>query len=72
MKQVSDLVQLFLLLSYGFCSDLFLLRNLVINGLRLCDFLFTFVLTFTVLFLLSDDLGNSVFIFVQIVEGVLG
>jgi hypothetical protein len=29
-------------------------------------------LTFTVLFLLSDDLGNSVFIFVQIVEGVLG
>lgn len=72
MKQVSDLVQLFLLLSYCFYSDLFLLSNLVINGLRLCDFLFTFVLTFTVLFLLSDDLGNSVFIFVQIVEGVLG
>ena len=72
MKQVSDLVQLFLLLSYCFCSDLFLLSNLVINGLRLCDFFFTFVLTFTVLFLLSDDLGNSVFIFVQIVECVLG
>lgn len=72
MKQVSDLVQLFLLLSYGFCSDLFLLSNLVINCLRLCNFLFTFILTFTVLFLLGNDLGNSVFIFVQIVEGVLG
>ena len=72
MKQVSDLVQLFLLLSYGFCSDLFLLSNLAINCLRLCNFLFTFVLTFTVLFLLGNDVGNSVFIFVQIVEGVLG
>lgn len=72
MQNVSNLVQCLLLLKYGFRCYLLLFSNLVINSLRLSDFLFAFVLTFAVLFLLSDNFRNGVFLFVQIVEGVFG
>ena len=70
-QKVSNLVELLLLLSDCVRCDFFLLSYLFINCLRLCDFLFAFVLTFAVLFLLGDDLRDCVFILVQIVEGVL-
>jgi hypothetical protein len=70
-QKISNLVQLLLLLSYSVRSDLLLLGDLFIDCLRLGDFLVALVLTFAVLLLLGDNLRNSVFVFIQIVEGEL-